>query len=350
MAVDLREKETWAAERPHPRGRDDLALVGFGVVMLLGLFLDGWAHSTGRPDSFFTPWHGVLYAGFGGAAVTALWQARRQRPGAGWVEAVAHADRVTFIGLALFAVGAAGDLIWHQTLGIEVNLDALLSPTHLVLMVGGVLALSRPFRSASAEPAPSRLRPFLPTVVSLALATGVLIFFTFYASPFGRTVVPSFGSATTDIHDFSSGTPAAFAQLREMWALAGILFTTFLVLLPVLALVRRWRPPAGSLIVLFAAVAFFEGAESDLKRWPLAFAPLVAGIVGEALLRRRSSPVAIAAAVPAALWAAYFALVGIVYGMGWGPELWSGAVVLSALFGAALALASERHEPRPSYT
>jgi hypothetical protein len=43
----------------------------FGLWTILGLFLDGWAHSHGKPESFFSPWHGVLYSGFFAAAVWA---------------------------------------------------------------------------------------------------------------------------------------------------------------------------------------------------------------------------------------------------------------------------------------
>ncbi len=36
---------------------------------------------------------------------------------------------------------------WHIIFGIEQNVDALLSPTHLVLLIGALLILSSPFRA-----------------------------------------------------------------------------------------------------------------------------------------------------------------------------------------------------------
>ena len=326
------------ATAPAPDGvvKSDWVLVAFGVWTILGLFLDGWAHSARRPDSFFTPWHGVLYTGGAGVAATTLWQARRAMAGASWKELVRY-DPVALIGLLLFGAGGAGDLIWHEVFGVEVNVAALLSPTHLMLMTGGVLALSAPFRRAGrrTEARPT-LPSFLPALVSLSLATGVAFFFTFYASPFGHTIVPAFRDVTTDIHDLSRASAAGFAQVRQMWALTGILFTTVLVVVPVLALIRRWRPPAGSFVVLFGFVALFAAAASEFSRWPAPIAVLIAGAVGEALLRRTTDPWIIAAAVPAALWASYFTLIAATYGMGWSPELWAGAIVLTSAVGGVL--------------
>ena len=40
--------------------------------------------------------------------------------------------------------GAIGDMFWHIIFGIEVSIDALLSPTHLLLLIGALLILSGP--------------------------------------------------------------------------------------------------------------------------------------------------------------------------------------------------------------
>ncbi len=43
----------------------DGAVALAGLALIGGLYLDGWAHIH-RPglETFFTPWHGVLYSGF----------------------------------------------------------------------------------------------------------------------------------------------------------------------------------------------------------------------------------------------------------------------------------------------
>lgn len=326
--------------RPLMRLREEMVLVAFGAWMIVGLFLDGWAHSTQRPDGFFTPWHGVLYTGFTGAAATALWQVRRRhRPGAPWGDAITPGYGLSLVGLVLFALAAGGDLVWHQALGVEVSLAALLSPTHLVLMIGAVLALSGPLRTVwlSADP-PTRLREFFPALLSVTLAAGVGVFFTMYASPFGQAPAALYPSTSTDIHDFSRVSPAAFAQLREMWGLAAILVTTVLLLVPALVLTLRWRPPAGSLVIYFTLVGILETANGEFRRWPLVFSGVLAGVVAELLNRHRASPIVFASIVPVALWSGYFAALQVAYGVQWDAELWAGAIVLSAVVGAGLGL------------
>jgi hypothetical protein len=40
----------------------DWAVTALSVWVVAGLYLDGWAHNHGKVDeTFFTPWHAVLY-------------------------------------------------------------------------------------------------------------------------------------------------------------------------------------------------------------------------------------------------------------------------------------------------
>ena len=80
--------------------------------LMVGLFIDGWAHNTRSSlETFFTPWHAVFYSGFTAcAAWTAVLIARRldgrplsrARIPAGYGLAV--------VGIGVFAVGGAGDI------------------------------------------------------------------------------------------------------------------------------------------------------------------------------------------------------------------------------------------------
>lgn len=122
--------------------RDHVAVAVFGTWMIAGLFLDGWAHTHDKAETFFSPWHAVLYSGFGAgmsfAVVDRLWRRRRA--------VSAAVEPLTLLGVALFMTGGLADMVWHEIFGIEVDLEALLSPTHLLLMVGGLLMLSGPIR------------------------------------------------------------------------------------------------------------------------------------------------------------------------------------------------------------
>ena len=55
--------------RPIRRLRFDWLVVILSSWMIGGIHLDGWAHHHFDVETFFTPWHGVLYSGFLALAV-----------------------------------------------------------------------------------------------------------------------------------------------------------------------------------------------------------------------------------------------------------------------------------------
>src|SRR5258705_13405071 len=84
MATTVTERTT--THRPVSTSRRDL-IVSLATLWLAGgLFLDGWAHShVPELETFFTPWHGVLYSGYAVLALTLvpaqLWRRRPGGPG-----------------------------------------------------------------------------------------------------------------------------------------------------------------------------------------------------------------------------------------------------------------------------
>src|SRR5215470_5721441 len=73
------------AERPAAAPSFEWAVVGGGLWMMLGAFLDAWAHQHLRIDTFFNPWHGVLYSGMAAStAVLVLAAARNHAAGHAW--------------------------------------------------------------------------------------------------------------------------------------------------------------------------------------------------------------------------------------------------------------------------
>src|SRR2546429_3689961 len=62
-----------AAERRGQADGDrrfDWIMAGLSIWWMVGLFVDGWAHSNlARLETFFTPWHALLYSGFAAVAV-----------------------------------------------------------------------------------------------------------------------------------------------------------------------------------------------------------------------------------------------------------------------------------------
>lgn len=311
-----------------------------GVWMIVGLFLDGLAHVELRPDSFFTLWHLILYSGFlAAAAATVVPVIRRHRSRASWSSAVPSGHRLTLIGVATFGAGAVLDLVWHQTVGFEVSNEALLSPSHLVLMFGALLALSGPVRSGWANLSSfSSLASWVPMVISLALLTGVALFFTSYLTPFGRQSAATFPATTTHTHALGTSNPAAFAQLREVWGVSGILLSTLILVVPLMFILRRARPALGAVTILGLAIGVLVPALGEFTQWTAGIAVAVAFGVADVVVRREQSTVVLGTVVALVFWAVYFIGLELTDGVRWSPSLWAGTIVLASMVGAAVGL------------
>lgn len=306
---------------------DERAFALFATWTIAGLFLDGWAHRHDKPESILSPWHALLYSGVAAAvAYSAFVESRRRAQGLPKVEVAG--ERLTLVGLGVFFAAGAADSLWHTLFGIEVGVDALLSPTHLALMVGGLLLASGPLRAAWAadtETAPS-LATMAPRLVSLVLSTALVSFFFQYASAYTPDVLRSARPALDDAAD--------------MWATAGmatVVLSTLLLVGPALVLRRRWALPAGARAVTILGPAALMLVLDGFGAPELLVAAAVAAVVVEVTAR---STTVMAVATPAAFWAAWFAAVAMTSGPVWQAELVGAALVMAPLTGAGLALLS----------
>lgn len=313
--------------------------MAFSAWLILGLFLDGWAHNNGKPESFFTPWHGLFYSGF---TATALWMwSRYQRHGA-----VPLGYGLGFVGVAAFAAGGVADMVWHLIFGVEVDLEALLSPSHLLLFVSGLLVVSSPLRAAWSDPdgpSPS-MSAFLPALLSTTIFTATVSFFLMEFSAFLTN------AATGEPYRFIAGfvdpdIGGWLAEEVQLEGFAAILITTVVLMAPTLMLLRRWRLPPGSLTLLFGAVAALDSALVGFDRGETILAGVVAGFAADVLAKnlqpsRSTSTVlrVVGFVVPVVLWLTYFGVLATFFSVGWSVELWSGITVMSGLAGLGLAL------------
>ena len=320
----------------------------FATWLIVGIFVDGWAHSNDKPETFFTPWHALFYSGFLATAAWMTWIVQRRRAaGATGRAAVPVGYGLGLAGVAIFAFGGLFDMVWHQIFGIEVDLEALLSPSHLVLFAGGLLVTTSPLRSAWHDPSSRQpgFRRFLPVLLSVTLSTASVAFFLMVFSPFltGAMTEGPYRSAAFFVDD--PDIAAWLIEEVELGGYAAVLITTVILLAPALLLMRRWTLPFGTFTFLFGVVATLSAAIESFDMGPGFLAPAVAGLVGDLLYRRmRPGPDrpwamrAWAAVVPAFMWLAYFAFLAAFRSVGWSVELWSGVTVMSAMVGFGLAL------------
>lgn len=328
--------------------RSTLWVQDLGAALLagwitLGGFVDGFAHrNLNTPETFFTPWHGVLYSGYlATAAYLVFLVGRRRSEAASLREAIPPGYDTALAGVVIFALGGLGDMWWHTLFGIEVAIDALLSPTHLMLLVGSVLMLSGPIRSAWArtgtEPG---FKALAPALIALTMATAQLGFFFQYADGFSVRVmqapyvpVPYVPGANDE------------ANLAAVYGISAVLLTTVIVMGPLLLFIRRWRLPKGAGILFFSTLGLLMALLEGFQYPESIIAPLIAGIGADLLIHllapspeRRRQLRLFAWLVPMGLWAARAAVVTAVYGMGWPVAMWSGLIVMAGLLGLGLSL------------
>lgn len=245
-----------------------------------------------------------------------------------------------FVGLALFGAGGLGDMVWHMAFGVEVDLEALLSPTHLVLFLSGILIVSSPLRAAWSD-AGRRSLP-LPALLSTTILTATVAFFNMHFSPFLTDAMRSEPYEFARTLERGGGWLADELQLEGF---AAILLTTVILIAPTLLLLRRWRLPAGSLTLLFGVVVAMDSALLGFEMPETILAGVIAGAAGDLLARSLQptrSPATVLRvvgfALPVALWLTYFAVLATFYSVGWSVELWSGITVMSGLTGLGLAV------------
>ena len=317
--------------------RENLLTSLFATWLIVGLFVDGWAHNNlSELETFWTPWHGLFYSGFGATAGWIVWMMRsRMLEGSSLVDAIPPGYRPSIVGLGVFAAGGVGDAIWHTLFGIETDVDALFSPTHILLVVGIMLIVTGPIRSLSGR-FPGRHIPrgeFLPAGISMTLTLLLVSFFTMYS-----------WAPTSGIYQVRF-VPNRSGEFEAVFGVLLILTTTVTVTSAVLWLSSRWRVPFGTFTMMLASIGVLMSGMLDEFAQPWEILPAAAaGLAADLLIRsfdpnpfRTNSWMLFGGAVPLAMWATHFALFAALRDLGWTAELWGGLPVLGAMVGALLA-------------
>jgi len=292
-----------------------------------GLFLDGWAHNHGMVDqSFFTPWHAILYSGYAVTAAVILGAViRNLLAGHAGLEAIPAGYELSLLGIAIFAVGGVGDLIWHTLFGIEMDIAALLSPTHLILAIGLALIITGPLRAAWRRADVLQGWAYqLPMILSLTSLLSLFTFFTQYANPIVHSIA--------DIQ--------APDEVQSL-GIVSILFQTAIFTSLILFAVRRWRFPLGA----FALIIAINDASSSILAddSPVIYVAILGAITGlivdllyHSLKHTADGPDQLrlfAFAVPVILYSIYFIALSVLHTITWSVHLWAGSVVLAGITG-----------------
>jgi hypothetical protein len=330
-----------AGRYPASGRRFDLIVSVLSLWIVAGLYLDGSAHHH-IPDlieTFFTPWHAVLYSGFAASAgLLLITQWRNVSKGYRWTRSLPQGYMTSLLGSVIFLVSGGADFLWHTAFGFEVGLEALVSPSHLALAVGGVLMISGPLRATihrSTQQVVKGWHELLPVVLSLL---GILSVLTFFNGDFAIITYPNFMAIRP---------PGSDTFFYDTHALASVLIPSALLMGVILFALWHWTLPPGSLTVLIYGngllMTWFHLKEVYLNPQIL-FAIALTGIAADVLYSLlRPSAVRVRAlrlfafAVPAILFALFFVILITTAGIWWSVHLWTGAVFLAGVVGLLLS-------------
>ncbi|GIJ72834.1 hypothetical protein [Virgisporangium ochraceum] len=320
--------------------REDLVTVMLASLLIGGSLADAWAHSNlaSELETFFTPWHGLLYGGFAATAAWTIWLAFRRRGGTPrwWREGWPAGYALGALGAVGFLAAGVGDMLWHTIFGVEVSLDAVLSPTHLLLAVAGTLLVTSPLRSWWAS-GTTRSRA-LTGLASLGLGSIFGVLLLSHTTAFRST-------AATRAYDFVTGSPS---HLEASYGSARYLATTLILLIPVLLVLRR-RAVLGTATAVLGAIFIFQLAQFNFPATLTlagigatlgAFAVDVLAVRLDAV-RGPDAPLRlpiVGALFGSLVWSGHLLGLAIGDGVRWPVELWTGNVVLAAIAGAMIGL------------
>ena len=146
------------------------------IVAMLWFFIGAWIDSSAHTyllddiETFFTPWHAVLYSGYAFSVLVAMYVKNKIKD---------YKFDVGVLGAVIFGIGGASDAVWHTLLGIETGVEPLVSPSHLMLFLGAFLMLDYVFTAR-----PSKDSVDTASVVAVSTIYALVMFITQFLHPY----------------------------------------------------------------------------------------------------------------------------------------------------------------------
>ena len=173
------------------------------IVAMLWFFIGAWIDASAHTyllddiETFFTPWHAVLYTGYAFSVFVAMYAKNKIRD---------YKFDVGVLGAVIFGIGGASDAVWHTLLGIETGVEPLVSPSHLMLFLGAFLMLDYIF---TARPSMDNLDT--ASVVAVSTIYALVMYITQFLHPYLQ-----YGLFFTNDDAFAAGTLFFQAMLASV--------------------------------------------------------------------------------------------------------------------------------------
>ena len=332
--------------------------------LILGAHLDQWSH-VNQPESletFFTWWHLVLYTGFMAAFITLLaWIFCRRKRGLSWKKAVPPGFMVAVIGGTMFFFAGFGDMTWHLVFGIESDIEALLSPTHLMLAFGaGMLScgsICYYWKTTSPTTMPT-LTGAMPLILPLTYATLMLFYMTSYGV-FTRpvtTIVAVMQNLSGQLTAHTGLKPAAIEPeafvrpyeepgfYEDGLGILGVIFFSIVVVAALSIAIKHSKLPFGTVTVFLGTIVTTISLTMQLGQVmiPSAF---LAGVLCDIILQRAQEHPSLRTyrcfcfLLPAIYYTFVFVSLKYLELMPWSVHMWTGAPVVAGIAGYLAGIA-----------
>ncbi len=324
-----------------PRLDWTMSLISCAIVF--GLFIDGWAHNHDKvDDSFFTPWHALLYGAVALAGLALIvTHFRNVNRGYRWRQALPGGYALSLIGFFAFGAGGLVDMIWHETFGFEEGIEALVSPSHLLLALTGILIISGPIRAIWRRPANDSWLQLTPVILCSACLVSIFTFFTSFAAVTPGTVL-------------LVGPRPEWHALYDIAGILSFVLHSSLLIGAVLFMTRRWRLPFGAFTFIFFvnSLLMVWMRIEHLEEFLFALSAAAAGLLADYLLSGDKSADTRRLRAAAVLVPFVYSLGAMIVvqilgttvwsdtGLWWLIHMWLGVPALAGAFGYGLSLLS----------
>src|SRR5262249_3420819 len=232
--------------------------------------------------------------------------------------------------------GGPGDLLWHSLFGIEVQVEATLSPTHLTLAAAIALIVTGPLRAGWVRHEATRnagWRALFPAVLSLALFLSMMTLISQFANPAIAPLAAASYRATGEAAVFRAQALGVTGIELQTVALMGLLLYGL----------RRWQLPLGAFTFILSFNAVLIATQAD--QYYIIPVALLTGVVADVLnlllrpsIARPEALRLFAFTVPCALYLLYFLALELTGGIWWSIHLWLGSAVIAGILGVLLSL------------
>ena len=263
----------------------DLLALALAAWVLLGGYVDGIAHVNGATDdTFFTPFHLLLYTGMLAKGLFLVGaQLHNVNRGYSWLQALPRGYLTSLVGVALMAISGSLDFLWHTAFGIEANIEASFSPPHLMGALSTLIFMSGPLRALWGRAEVKRgWGQLFPAIASALLVYSMFSLFTQFAHAI----------SWAGLYTLPGAPGGLFIWDHAMTAM--VIVPTMLMSVTLLLLLRRWALPFGAVSFLLLGnstlMYLMRSADYGGANWLVLLAALSAGLAGDLLLRRLQRP------------------------------------------------------------